>query len=79
MQMKNFEIAITITSEPNETLEQCEKQLEETFEKHRSIIAQKIPLLQTGSKRLNLLSEELRKKCTEQEFNKIISHIKLIK
>ena len=47
MTMRNFEINVEVQQEPHETLEQCEKQLEETFEKHRSIIAQKIPLLQT--------------------------------
>lgn len=79
MQMKNFEVAITITSEPWETLEQIEKQLNETFDKHRQEIAKKIPLLETGSKRLNLMSEKLKAKTTKEEFEKIIAEVKSIK
>jgi len=79
MQMKHFEIWVTVTQEEWQTIEQCEVQLEEAVDRQVSSVSWKIPVLELWARRLNFMGEELRKLCSKEVFDEIIKRVKLIK
>lgn len=78
MQMKNFEINVSISSEEWETLEDLNNQIDKVFNEQREIISNKIPLLERDKKRLNFLTTKLKELVWESEFKTLIEQTKAI-
>lgn len=78
MQMRNFEISVSVTSEAWETEDDIKKLLDKLFDEQRAIISLQIPLLRSKDARLRELQNHLKKKVTPEEYNKIILELKKI-
>lgn len=78
MQMKHYEISVTVNQEGWETIEQIRKQLDDIIEERRQHLATKIPFQQTQQRWLVALKKKLEERTSPTEFMEIITEIKSI-